>query len=197
MKTTDFVSNYLIELKKVIDTVDPAELDPIVDGLLETWRKGGRVLLMGNGGTSSNVSHIVNDLQKNIYLDTGKALKTMCLSDCTPLMMAWANDTEWNNIFAPQVECWAEPGDVVIGASGSGNSMNVINGIEVAKRKGAKTFGLSGYSGGKLKEAADYCVVVHSDSMQRIEDVHMIMLHMIFGALLGKAVEESRAAVAS
>src|SRR5205085_9914172 len=132
---------------------------------------GKRALLMGNGGSSSSVSHIVNDLQKNIHLEAGKPLRTLCLSDCTPLMMAWANDTTWENIFAPQVECWAEPGDVVIGVSGSGNSMNVIRGIEAAGRAGATTIGFGGYQGGKLKGVADHCIVVCSDNMQRIQDV--------------------------
>jgi D-sedoheptulose 7-phosphate isomerase len=108
----------------------------------------------------------------------------MCLSDCTPLMMAWANDTAWDNVFAPQVECWAEPGDIVIGVSGSGNSMNVINGIEAANQIGAHTIGLAGYEGGKLMAAAQTCLLVESRNMQRIEDVHMILLHIIFSALL-------------
>ena len=85
---------------------------------------------------------------------------------------------------APQVECWAEPGDVVFGVSGSGDSMNVINGIEAANRAGAHTVGLAGFSGGKLKESARRCIVVESENMQRIEDVHMILLHILFSALL-------------
>ncbi|HLV82049.1 MAG TPA: SIS domain-containing protein, partial [Chthonomonadaceae bacterium] len=117
-------------------------------------------------------------------------LRALCLSDNTPLLMAWANDTAWENVFAPQVECWAEPGDVVIGVSGSGNSMNVIHGIEAANRKGAITFGLAGYRGGKLKETAQHCLVVGSDNMQRIEDMHMILLHVLFSALLQRAREE-------
>src|SRR5207248_145891 len=159
-----------------------AEVETMVEALLEAWRSGRRVLLMGNGGSSSSVSHIVNDMQKNLHLESGKPLKTMCLSDCTPLMMAWANDTQWDNIFAPQIECWVEPGDVVIGVSGSGNSMNVINGIEAANRAGAVTFGLAGFQGGKLKTATPHCLVVKSDNMQRIEDVHMILLHILFSA---------------
>jgi D-sedoheptulose 7-phosphate isomerase len=197
VNTKEFACGYLADLRKLIDAFDPAELEPIVSALFDAWRNGGRVLLMGNGGTSSNVSHIVNDMQKNLFLETGKALRTMCLSDNTPILMAWANDTAWDNVFAPQVECWAEPGDVVIGASGSGNSMNVINGIEAARRAGAKTFGLAGYGGGKLKTAAEHCVVVYSDNMQRVEDMHMIMLHMLFGALMERARAVSAAPAAS
>jgi D-sedoheptulose 7-phosphate isomerase len=139
--------------------------------------------LMGNGGSSSTASHIVNDLQKCIHLDSGKPLKAICLSDCTPLVMAWGNDTDYSNVFAPQVECWAEAGDLVVGISGSGNSMNVINAIEVANRLGASTFGLAGYSGGKLAQVARDCLIVRSENMQQIEDLHMIVLHVAFSLL--------------
>jgi D-sedoheptulose 7-phosphate isomerase len=89
------------------------------------------------------------------------------------------------------VECWAEPGDVVIGVSGSGNSMNVIHGILAANRAGATTFGLAGYRGGKLTEAAQHCLVVPSENMQRIEDVHMVLLHVVFSALMARAKAEA------
>jgi D-sedoheptulose 7-phosphate isomerase len=179
-----FIKNYFNQVTDLIEAVDMAQVEEIVEALALAWRNDQRVLLMGNGGSSSTVSHIVADLQKNVQLDTGKALKTLCLTDSTPLLSAWANDSEWSNVFAPQVECWAEPGDVVIGVSGSGNSMNVINGILAANRAGAVTFGLAGYSGGKLKTAAHHCIVVESNNMQQIEDVHMVLLHVIFSDLL-------------
>ena len=192
MNTQTYVTNYLSDLKRLLDAIEPTQVEPLVETLLGAWRNGRRVLLMGNGGSSSNVSHIVNDLQKNLQLDTGKPLRAICLSDCTPLMMAWANDTQWDNIFAPQVECWVEPGDVVIGVSGSGNSMNVINGMVAANRCGAHTFGMAGYVGGKLKTTAQQCIVVNSDNMQRIEDVHMVLLHMVFTTVLERAKEEAK-----
>jgi len=184
MNLDKFVNGYLTDVKALLDQVDSVAIDSIVNELLRAWRSGKRVLLMGNGGSSSSVSHIVNDMQKNIVLESGRPLRALCLSDCTPLMMAWANDTQWDNIFAPQVECWTEPGDVVIGVSGSGNSMNIINGINAANRAGAHTIGLAGFGGGKLKEAAKHCLIVASENMQRIEDVHMIVLHIAFSALM-------------
>ena len=110
-------------------------------------------------------------------------MKALCLSDCTPLIMAWANDTEYANIFAPQVECWAQPGDLLIAISGSGNSPNVIRAVEKGNELGAHTFGLAGFEGGLLATAARECVVVQSDNMQQIEDLHMIMLHIVFTLL--------------
>ncbi len=191
MNNTVFIDSYLDDVKRLLDQVDRGAIDRVVEQLLGAWRSGRRVLLMGNGGSSSSVSHIVNDMQKNIVLESGKPLRALCLSDCTPLIMAWANDTHWDNIFTPQVECWAEPGDVVIGVSGSGNSMNVINAIEAGNRAGAVTVGLAGFRGGRLKEAAHLCLVVGAENMQRIEDVHMILLHIIFSLVLENAKLES------
>ena len=179
--------NYITDLSRLLDQLDHSMIDHISNALLDAWKADRRVLFMGNGGSSSSVSHIVNDLQKNIALEAGKPLRALCLTDCSPLMMAWANDTSWDNIFAPQVECWAEPGDVVIGVSGSGNSMNVINGILAANKASAVTIGLAGYAGGKLKQFAQHCLVVESDNMQRIEDVHMIVLHIVFTQTLESA----------
>ena len=187
----NFACAYLENVKTLLDAVDLAQIEELTDALLTAWRHNRRVLLMGNGGSGSTVSHIVNDMQKNVGLESGKPVRALCLSDCAPLMMAWANDTSWENIFAPQVECWAEPGDVVIGVSGSGNSMNVINAIAAANKIGAVTFGLAGYGGGKLKETAQNCLVVPSDNMQRIEDVHMVILHLVFSALLERARAEA------
>ncbi len=190
--TTGIIDNYLTDLKQLLSEVNTEEVQLLVDALFEAWIAGKRVLLMGNGGSSSSVSHIVNDLQKNIQLDAGKALRTICLTDCTPLLMAWANDTAWDNVFTPQIECWAESGDVVIGVSGSGNSMNIINGIAAANKAGAKTFGMAGFAGGKLKSTSQHCIIVSSDNMQRIEDVHMVILHITFTALMEKAKSHAR-----
>lgn len=180
------VIGYLEGVKALIDKIVPAEVDRLADLLFEAWQQDKRILLLGNGGSSGTASHIVNDLQKCIHLESGRPLKAMCLSDCTPLIMAWANDTEFANVFAPQVECWAQAGDVVIAISGSGNSPNVIRAVEAANTIGAHTFGLGGYTGGKLLATANECIVVNSDNMQQIEDLHMILLHLAFSLLRDK-----------
>src|SRR4051794_3912541 len=99
MNINGFVENYIGDVKVLLDQIDAAQIESVVGELIEAWRGGRRVLLMGNGGSSSSVSHIVNDMQKNIALESGRPLRALCLSDCTPLMMAWANDTQWENIF--------------------------------------------------------------------------------------------------
>ncbi len=182
-----FIHNYLGSVKQLIDALSETQVQSLADHLHRVWQANGRVLLMGNGGSSATASHIVNDLQKCIQLEAGKSLRTICLSDCTPLILAWGNDTDFANIFAPQVECWAEPGDLVIAISGSGNSPNILNGVEVARKKGAYVFGLAGFGGGKLAPMCDTCIVVQSDNMQRIEDLHMIVLHLAFSLFRERA----------
>jgi D-sedoheptulose 7-phosphate isomerase len=177
------VSGYLDGVRALLDAVNEDEVHRLAEHLYEAWRAGKHILLLGNGGSSGTASHIVNDLQKCIQLDTGRAIKAMCLSDCTPLVMAWANDTEFANVYAPQVECWGEPGDLMIAISGSGNSPNIIRAVETGNRIGVHTFGLAGFSGGKLAEVAAECITVRSNNMQQIEDLHMILLHMVFTLL--------------
>jgi D-sedoheptulose 7-phosphate isomerase len=187
-----YITDYLTGLKGLINQIPEDGVEGLALALEEAWTQNRRVLVMGNGGSSSTASHIVNDLQKCIQMECGRALKVMCLSDCTPLIMAWANDTEYANIFAPQVECWAEPGDLVIAISGSGNSPNVLNGVAVARTKGVRVFGLIGYAGGKLAGMCDECIVVRSDNMQQIEDIHMVILHLVFSLLRDKTATDSR-----
>jgi D-sedoheptulose 7-phosphate isomerase len=177
------IGEYLSGVKALLDAVPEEQVERLTERVTVAWNEDRRVLLMGNGGSAATASHMVNDLQKCLQLECGKPLKALCLADCTPLLMAWANDTEYANIFAPQVRCWAEPGDLVIGISGSGNSENVIRGIQEAKEQGAETFGLAGYRGGRLAELADECLIVPSDSMQQIEDLHTIILHIVFVAV--------------
>jgi D-sedoheptulose 7-phosphate isomerase len=185
------VLGYMEGVKTLIDQIVPAQVERLTDLLLDAWKQDRRVLLIGNGGSAGTASHIVNDLQKCIHLESGRPLKALCLSDCTPLIMAWANDTEYANIFAPQVECWAEPGDLVIAISGSGNSPNIIRAVEKANSLGAFTIGLAGFAGGKLANAAKEVIVVRSENMQQIEDIHMILLHLVFSLLRDRVAVNS------
>jgi len=183
---------YLDQLQHLLKELEVKQVERLVELLTESWRNDRRVFLIGNGGSSATASHIVNDLQKCIQLETGKALKAMCLSDCTPLIMAWANDTEYANVFAPQIECWGEPGDLLIAISGSGNSANILRAAAAAQSRGVHVFGMAGFMGGELALTADECLVVPSTNMQQIEDVHMIILHMAFSAMRDRVKAEPR-----
>jgi len=107
------------------------------------------------------------------------------LTDNVPLLSAWANDTAYENVFAEQLENFIEMGDIAIGISGSGNSQNVLNGVKVAKAKGATTIGFIGFDGGKLKDLVDLAIIVPNHNMEQVEDIHLLLEHVITTCLRG------------
>ena len=108
-----------------------------------------------------------------------KKFKVICLNDNIPTMLAYANDLSYQSVFVEQLKNFLQSGDVVIGISGSGNSENVIRALMFAKEKGARTIGLTGFDGGKLARVADIPFVVDINDMQKVEDVHMIVVHIL------------------
>lgn len=179
-----FVSDYLQEVRRLVGAVSDSEVSAVSGLIYDAYQSGNRVLLMGNGGSGSTASHFANDFQKGLLLAGDKPCQCLALTDSMSIILAWGNDTEFANIFEPQVRTWAGKGDVVIGISGSGNSENVIRAIRTANELGAHTVGLCGYSGGKLKEIAQQSIWVQSHNMQQVEDVHVVLLHAIYSDVL-------------
>jgi D-sedoheptulose 7-phosphate isomerase len=182
---------YLNDVSRLLAGVPVETIRRVIDRLLEAYQNDRRLILLGNGGSAATASHLVADFQKMIYLEGGRPFRAMACTDSMPLVTAWGNDTDYVNVFAEQVRTWAEPGDVVLAISGSGNSPNVLRAVEVAREQGATTIGLSGYAGGKLAGKVDLSIVVPCDNMQRIEDVHMILGHIFFWRMLHEVKEKS------
>lgn len=176
----DRIRWYLDEVSSLVRQLPEQQLAGIVERLLALYDAGGTLVLLGNGGSAATASHLVADFQKILYLAGGKPFRVLACTDNIPTITAWANDVSYECVFAEQVRAFAGPGDVVLAISGSGNSPNVIAAVKQAREQGAYTIGFAGYAGGRLKEVADECVVVPCDNMQRIEDCHMIMGHVIF-----------------
>jgi D-sedoheptulose 7-phosphate isomerase len=172
-----FFENYTQDLINAINSLDYDILQAIADKLIELKENGHTVYLIGNGGSSATPSHSAGDWTKELRI------KTICLTDNTPSVTAFANDTDYANIFKGQLETFLENGDIVIGYSGSGNSPNVINAIDYAKSRGNFTIGISGdYNnkrGGELVQMTELSVVANTASMERIEDIHLIINHII------------------
>lgn len=176
----DRITRYLNQVGDLVRSIDPAAIRQVSLYLLETMRHGRQVFLFGNGGSAATASHFAVDLGKGLRDPNGRRLKAHCLADAIPTMTAWANDTDYSRIFAEQLLNFVEAGDVAIAISGSGNSPNVLEGVVAATRGGAHTIGLTGFKGGRLKALVDHCIVVPSDNMQHIEDVHMVLAHVIY-----------------
>ncbi|MEW5734307.1 MAG: SIS domain-containing protein [Thermodesulfobacteriota bacterium] len=173
-----FSQKYLESLKKVLDGFDHAAFEKMIAAMLAAYEKGGRIFVMGNGGSASTASHWVCDMNKGACLALEKRIRMICLNDSISTMMAYANDLSYADVFVEQLKNFFEPGDVVIGISGSGNSENVLRAIQYANDRGGVTVGLCGFSGGKLGKMAQIPVLAAVADMQKVEDVHMIVAHM-------------------
>jgi D-sedoheptulose 7-phosphate isomerase len=123
------------------------------------------------------------DLTKNTAMPGTPRLKTIALNDNMALFSALGNDLGYENVFAEQLATLVNPGDVVIAISASGNSPNVLKAIAVATERGATTVGLSGYAGGKLAKLVDHAIVAENDCIEQVEDIHLILEHMMTSAL--------------
>ncbi len=181
----EFARQYLNGLNGLLDGFDTEAFDRIVNSILDAYSDEQAIFIMGNGGSASTASHFACDINKGCCLDLDKKFKVICLNDNIPTLLAYANDLDYASVFVEQLKNFFHSGDVVIGISGSGNSENVIRAIRYANENGGKTVGLTGYSGGKLSQLVDTTYVAASDDMQKIEDVHMIIVHMIMQAVHG------------
>lgn len=180
-----FGSQYLEELKHVLDGFDLERFESVVEHILRAYETEHRIFVMGNGGSGSTASHFACDINKGCCLDLEKKFKMISLSDSIPSMLAIANDISYEAIFVEQMKNFFLAGDLVIGISGSGNSENVLRAIRYAKENGGVTIGFSGFSGGKLAELVDVPFVARVDDMQQVEDAHIIIVHMIMQAVFG------------
>jgi D-sedoheptulose 7-phosphate isomerase len=179
----DLVERYLTQLADVVNGMPRDRIWDVIQVLLDAWRRGSHVFILGNGGSAATASHMANDLNKGVLVPGQPRFKALALSDNIPLMTAWGNDTSYENIFAEQMLNFLEPGDVVIGISTSGNSANVLKAMEVARAHDAVTIGFTGRSGGKLGHLVDHCIYVPSDDIGQQEDAHMILDHLIASTL--------------
>ena len=173
---------YLREVVSVLEKMHtdlPMKAGEIVSVLTEARHNGKKIYVMGNGGSASTASHMASDLNKGANRTDAPRFRAIALTDNIPLMMAWANDSSYDDVFIEQLRNHLEKGDVVIGISGSGNSPNVLKAIGYANSSGATTIGLSGFDGGELAKMAKISYTVPSHCMQQVEDVHLILEHML------------------
>lgn len=178
----DYISEINTYLEHEIDTLkalDVNEINAALNLLLETFEGGNTVFVFGNGGSSATASHFQNDFNKGVSEHTEKKFNFLCLNDNVATVMAVANDIGFDEVFRFQLVGHMRPGDVVLAISGSGNSKNVLNAVEYAKKQGAKVIGLTGFGGGKLKELSDVSLHVPVNSMQITEDIHMVFDHLM------------------
>ena len=174
---------YFTSLLEVFSRLDLAVMDQMTEAIWENYENGHTLYIFGNGGSAALASHFACDIGKGTVAPNRKRLRTVSLTDNVPLLTALANDLAYKDVFSEQLAGLAERGDMVLAISGSGNSPNVVQGLEEAKKLGLHTLVLTGFSGGRVKALADICLIVPSDNMQHIEDVHLAATHAIFRAI--------------
>jgi D-sedoheptulose 7-phosphate isomerase len=192
------VNRYFARLSRTVEAMPFPAIEEVVELLLRAYNASATVYLFGNGGSASLASHLACDLGKGTAFpqdpkhfgavpapgsSAAKRFRAMALTDSIPLMTAWANDSHYENIFAEQLLNFVQPEDVAFAISGSGNSPNVLHALKVARLAGAVTVGLTGFAGGQMKDLCDACVVIPSDNMQIIEDLHLCVAHSLFTVL--------------
>lgn len=177
------IDSYLAEVTHVLKKLPTEALEQAIYRLEEARWKGQQVLTCGNGGSAATAIHFASDLSKGALAASKPPIRAKSLCDNVALLTAWANDASYDDVFTQQLAPWIRAGDVLIAVSGSGNSQNVLNAVQMARAVEATTIGFTGFKGGKLKDIVDICIMVPSDSMEQVEDIHLLLCHLITACL--------------
>jgi D-sedoheptulose 7-phosphate isomerase len=179
------VQQFLERVGEELRRVNPAQIKALSDAIYDCYEKGRFVFVIGNGGSGSSSSHFCEDLGKctlrreDFDNDKKKRLRILSLTDNTPYILAWGNDEGFERVFSEQLKNLASPGDLLIAISGSGNSPNILRAVEWANKSGLRTFGCTGFSGGKLQKLAQQNFHVPLDDMGIVESIHLTAFHWI------------------
>jgi D-sedoheptulose 7-phosphate isomerase len=174
---------YLDQLNKTIAELNISDIQNAVDLIEHAWKGGKQIIVMGNGGSALTALHYINDWNKSIFLSSGIQFRGRTLVDNIGLIMSYANDISFEDVFKEQLKNILAPGDLVIGISGSGNSENVIRAIEYANENSAITLGITGFDGGRLLKYAAHNIHIEKNDMQLSEDIHFIFGHIVYKSL--------------
>lgn len=186
------VGEYLGRLHAELDRLDQAEMRQMADWLFEAWQDEKFVFIFGNGGSGTTATHFSEDLgkstlkQEDLKDESKRRLKVMSLTDNLGWILALGNDVGYDQIFVQQLMNYGSAGDLVIAISGSGNSPNVVKAVEWSNRHGLKTFGLTGYSGGKLRQTAQTGLHVPLDDMGMVESIHLCVFHWVLNDVFAR-----------
>lgn len=185
-------SDYLRRFQTELDRLDQDDIRLWADLLYEAWERDRFVYIFGNGGSGTTASHMSEDLGKSTLRESDlrdeskKRLKVLSLTDNLGWIMAVGNDVGYDQVFQQQLMNYGQAGDLVIAISGSGNSPNVLNAVDWANRHGLVTFGLTGYSGGKLKAMQQHGLHVPLDDMGMVESIHLAVFHWVLNDVFAR-----------
>ncbi|MYB19321.1 MAG: SIS domain-containing protein [Holophagales bacterium] len=196
--TTLDASAYLDRLRTELARIDAAALERWADFVFDVWSRGGTLFLVGNGGSAAAASHLSVDLGKGTVAtdrlrdESHRRLRVVSLTDNVPWITAVANDLDYEQVFVQQLMSAAVSGDALIAFSGSGNSPNVLAAVDWANRHGLRTFGVTGFDGGRLKELQQDGVHVDLDDMAMVESLHVSLFHWVVDDVYARTQQTGR-----
>jgi D-sedoheptulose 7-phosphate isomerase len=173
------IQNYISTLQRTLNDLEQSIVSDVIFKLQSARMRGNQIFIMGNGGSASTASHFVCDLAKNTRYAGLPHYRVIGLADNMEILSAYANDEGYESVFSQQLINLVKPEDIVIAISASGNSMNVVNAVEEAQRHNATTIGFTGFDGGRLGQLADIHMNVNSRVIEHVEDIHLMLEHMI------------------
>lgn len=176
---TRFLEDYRAGISAALSKLDLSRVGQAIEWLAEARANGRTVFVAGNGGSAASASHFVCDMLKGASFGYSEKFRILALADNLPTLTAYSNDVGYDVVFLEPLKNFAQPGDVYLAISGSGNSPNVVAAMEFANQAGCKTIALTGRDGGRLGPLAQLNIHVPEPHMGRIEDVHMAVCHMI------------------
>jgi D-sedoheptulose 7-phosphate isomerase len=174
-----YLERYRTQTLNAIESMDLEAIRRAVEMLAAARAEGRHIFVCGNGGSASAASHFATDLVKGASYGRTERFRVMALTDSLPTLTAYSNDVSYECVFVEQMKNFAQPGDVVLAISGSGNSPNVLRAFEYANSIGCRTIALTGRDGGRLAPLAELNILVPRQHMGCIEDAHLVALHMI------------------
>ncbi|MDD2461125.1 MAG: SIS domain-containing protein [Kiritimatiellia bacterium] len=185
------LETYAADAAAKLMATDFGKLAEIGSLLLRAKAEDRTVFLMGNGGSAATASHVTNDLVKGCRIGDAPGFRAFCLSDSNALVTCLANDFCYAEIYAILLQTYARPGDIVIAFSGSGNSPNILQGLTAARGMGLATIGFGGRDGGQMKALCDLILIAPTDSMELLEDLHLIYFHNLVCAMRPALAEQA------
>jgi D-sedoheptulose 7-phosphate isomerase len=174
-----FVKQYIEEARKLLESLDPAPISTAISWLREAREAGKMILACGNGGSASIASQMVVDMVKGASYGREKKFRMLSLTDSIATVTAYANDVSYEDVFVEQIKNYADPGNILIAISGSGNSPNIIKAVKFANSAGLKTIGLTSGVGGKLGEISQLALTVPTTHMGHLEDGFFLLTHIL------------------
>lgn len=183
----NYFSKYLENFKKVIDGISPKDVNTLFEQINKTIEAGNQILVFGNGGSAMNLSHFATDMVKGAGDALAKRVKVISLNDNAGLLTAIGNDFSYEDVFYKQLKTFANPGDLILTLSVSGNSPNLVKAFDWAKKNNIQSVAMVGGRKGELVNLATTTIVIDSLHYGYVEDAHMLICHMIaFGFIEGQ-----------